>query len=133
VEVWKKIGSDFEGAEKKGVKVDIQYLENEAVFKAKWPTLLQRPNAERHLTAGAAAVMRAQAKEGFLDDIPLGPTALGVYTLSGKRPRHFRSTARPVGFPSRPARAISFFLTNKKCRKGAVGRPRTSRLGENDS
>ena len=39
VAVWNEIARDFE-AQNKGVKVDIQYLENEA-FKAKLPTLLQ--------------------------------------------------------------------------------------------
>jgi raffinose/stachyose/melibiose transport system substrate-binding protein len=39
VALWNKIGRDFE-AQNKGVKIEFQYLENEA-FKAKLPTLLQ--------------------------------------------------------------------------------------------
>src|ERR1700674_5133622 len=67
VELWNKIARDFE-AQNKGVKVDVQYLENEA-FKAKLPTLLQSEERPSVIYSWGGGVMRAQAKAGFLSDI----------------------------------------------------------------
>ena len=45
IALWDKIGKDYE-ADHKGVKIEFQYLENEA-FKAKLPTMLQSADCVR--------------------------------------------------------------------------------------
>src|ERR1700679_3719684 len=60
VDLWNKIARDFE-AQNKGVKVDVQYLENEA-FKAKLPTLLQSEERPGIIYSWGGGVMRAQPK-----------------------------------------------------------------------
>src|SRR5579862_6585239 len=67
VELWTKIARDFETANP-GVKVDLQYLENEAL-KAKLPTLLQSDDRPNLFHSWGGGVMQAQVKAGLVGDI----------------------------------------------------------------
>lgn len=76
-----------------GVKVEIQYLENEA-YKKKLTTLLQSPDRPNILYSWGGGTMRDQIKAGVIDDIsaPMDakwratfmPAALQAYTVDGK-------------------------------------------------
>lgn len=75
-----------------GVKVDVQYLENQA-YKSKLTTLLQSPERPNILYSWGGGVLREQVKAGVIEDLsaPLAgwkdrfpPTALQSYTLDGK-------------------------------------------------
>ncbi|MDQ2696576.1 MAG: extracellular solute-binding protein [Pseudomonadota bacterium] len=65
--LWKEIGSDFE-KQNPGVKIDWQYLENEA-FKAKLPTMLQSDERPDLFYSWAGGVFYDQAEAGVLRDI----------------------------------------------------------------
>jgi len=67
VGLWTKIAKDFEAANP-GVKVQLQYLENEAL-KAKLPTLLQSSDRPNLFQSWSGGVMQAQYKAGLLEDI----------------------------------------------------------------
>lgn len=76
-----------------GVKVEIQYLENES-YKKKLTTLLQSPDRPNILYSWGGGVMREQVKAGVLEDltVPMNagwkerfmPAAVQAYTLDGK-------------------------------------------------
>ena len=110
VALWKKIGSDFE-AQNKGVKVDIQYLENEA-FKAKLPTLLQsaegRPST---FYSWGGGVLRAQVKAGFLQDITAA-AAPWADTMSAPAVKAFQVDGKTYGVPFDTGEVVFFY--NKK-------------------
>ncbi len=67
VKIWEEVARDFE-AKNTGVKVDMQYLENEA-YKAKAPTLLQSRDKPHIIYSWAGGVLKAQAEAGVLEDI----------------------------------------------------------------
>ena len=76
-----------------GVKVEIQYLENES-YKKKLTTLLQSPDRPNILYSWGGGTMRDQVKAGVLEDlsVPMDakwresfmPAALQAYTVNGK-------------------------------------------------
>ena len=76
-----------------GVKVEIQYLENEA-YKKKLTTLLQSADRPNILYSWGGGVMREQVKAGVIEDlsVPMNaswrerfmPAALQAYVLDGK-------------------------------------------------
>ena len=76
-----------------GVKVEIQYLENEA-YKKKLTTLLQSADRPNILYSWGGGVMREQVKAGVIEDltVPMSagwrerfmPAALQAYVLDGK-------------------------------------------------
>jgi raffinose/stachyose/melibiose transport system substrate-binding protein len=115
-EFWKKIGRDFE-AENKGVKVDIEYLENEA-FKAKLPTLLQSAERPSIIYSWGGGVMRAQAKAGFLEDIT-AEAAPWANTLSATAVKAFQVDGKTVGIPFETG-AVDFFYNKKLFEKAGV-------------
>ena len=67
VKIWEEVARDFE-AKNPGVKVDMQYLENEA-YKAKAPTLLQSRDRPHIIYSWAGGVLKAQVAAGVLEDI----------------------------------------------------------------
>src|SRR3712207_1584069 len=67
VKIWEEVARDFE-AKNPGVKVDMQYLENEA-YKAKAPTLLQSRDRPHIIYSWAGGVLKAQVQAGVLEDI----------------------------------------------------------------
>lgn len=89
---WKDIGKQFEAANP-GVKVDIQFLENEA-YKKKLTTLLQSSDRPHIIYSWAGGVLREQVRAGVIEDISasmdatwkarFSDAAVGAYTLDGK-------------------------------------------------
>src|ERR1700722_5638692 len=116
VALWKKIASDFE-AQNKGVKVDVQYLENEA-FKAKLPTLLQSEERPSIIYSWGGGVMRAQAKAGFLSDIS-SDAAPWAGTLSATAVKAFQVDGKTVGIPFDTGE-VGFFYNKKLFDKAGV-------------
>lgn len=77
-----------------GVKVELQYLENES-FKRKLTTLLQSPDKPHIVYSWAGGVLREQVKAGVIQDIGaavdaggwrtrFGASGLQAYTVGGK-------------------------------------------------
>lgn len=80
-------------ASRPGVKVEIQYLENES-YKKKLTTLLQSPDRPNILYSWGGGVLREQVKAGVVEDLtaPMNagwkerfmPAAVQAYTLDSK-------------------------------------------------
>lgn len=80
-------------ATKPGVKVEVQYVENQA-YKAKMPTLLQSPDRPHIIYSWGGGVMREQVKAGVIEDLTAAmnqgwrerfiPSAVQSFTLDGK-------------------------------------------------
>lgn len=80
-------------ASRPGVKVEIQYLENES-YKKKLTTLLQSPDRPNILYSWGGGVLREQVKAGVIEDLsaPMNaawkerfiPAAVQAYTLDNK-------------------------------------------------
>lgn len=91
VKIWEEAVRRFE-AKNPGVKVEMQFLENEA-YKAKLPTILQSKDRPHILYSWAGGVLRTQVEAGVLDDITaavgsykdnLAPGAVEAFTIDGK-------------------------------------------------
>src|SRR5580700_2061762 len=67
IQYWKDVIAKFEKAHP-GVKVETQFLENEA-YKAKLPTLLQSSDPPDIFYSWAGGVLHAQVDSGVLRDI----------------------------------------------------------------
>ncbi len=90
---WNDIARRYEAAHP-GVKVELQYLENEA-YKKKLTTLLQSPDRPNIIYSWGGGVLREQVKAGVIEDLsPVdgrglegpfqSPAAMQAYTLNGK-------------------------------------------------
>ena len=88
---WKQIAEDY-NATHKGVKVVVDYMENEA-YKAKLPTLLQSDDRPDIIYSWAGGVMKAQVEAGYIQDISAAkpdfdkviyPAPLNAYVVNGK-------------------------------------------------
>jgi raffinose/stachyose/melibiose transport system substrate-binding protein len=91
VKIWEDVARDFE-AKNPGVRVETQFLENEA-YKAKLPSMLQSKDRPQIIYSWAGGVLKSQIEAGVLEDIaaPLGdakdylsPAAVNAFTLDGK-------------------------------------------------
>ena len=91
VKIWEEVARDFE-AKNPGVKIEMQFLENEA-YKAKAPTLLQSKDRPHIIYSWAGGVLKAQVEAGVLEDITtavgdyksnLSAAAVAAFTLDGK-------------------------------------------------
>jgi raffinose/stachyose/melibiose transport system substrate-binding protein len=91
VKIWEEVARAFE-ARNPGVKVEMQFLENEA-YKAKLPTILQSKDRPHIIYSWAGGVLKAQIEAGVLEDITaplkghgdqLAPTAVAAFTQDGK-------------------------------------------------
>ena len=91
VKIWEEVARDFE-ARTPGVKVEMQYLENEA-YKAKAPTLLQSRDRPHIIFSWAGGVLKSQVEAGVLEDITalvqdhkdkLSASAVAAFTVNGK-------------------------------------------------
>lgn len=91
VKIWEEVARKFE-AQHPGVKVEMQFLENEA-YKAKLPTILQSKDKPHILYSWAGGVLKAQIEAGVLEDItaPVGAYkdklssgAVEAFTIDGK-------------------------------------------------
>jgi raffinose/stachyose/melibiose transport system substrate-binding protein len=91
VKIWEEVARGFE-ANNLGVKVEMQFLENEA-YKAKLPTILQSKDRPHIIYSWAGGVLKAQIEAGVLEDISapmkgysdqLAPAAVAAFTQDGK-------------------------------------------------
>src|SRR5271169_6188023 len=92
IQYWKDIIAKFEKAHP-GVKVETQFLENEA-YKAKLPTLLQSSDPPHIFYSWAGGVLHAQVDSGVLQDVTAdmakgwgdtyNPAALRAFTYKDK-------------------------------------------------
>src|SRR4051794_26741612 len=92
VKVWEEVARAYEAAHP-GVKVEMQFLENEA-YKAKLPTILQSKDRPHIIYSWAGGVLKAQIEAGVLEDITesvkaggygdtIAPAALAAFTQNG--------------------------------------------------
>lgn len=91
VKIWDEVARRFE-AQNPGVKIEMQFLENEA-YKAKLPTILQSKDRPHILYSWAGGVLKAQVEAGVLEDISaavagykdnLSAGAVEAFTIDGK-------------------------------------------------
>src|SRR5215472_12974186 len=91
VKIWEEVARDFE-AKNPGVKIEMQFLENEA-YKAKLPTILQSKDRPHIIYSWAGGVLKAQVEAGVIEDITaqvkgysdqIAPAAMQAFTLDGK-------------------------------------------------
>src|SRR5882757_5095385 len=91
VKIWEEVARAYEAAHP-GVKIEMQFLENEA-YKAKLPTILQSKDRPHIIYSWAGGVMKTQIEAGVLQDIApqlkgysnqLAPAAVSAFTLDGK-------------------------------------------------
>jgi raffinose/stachyose/melibiose transport system substrate-binding protein len=90
--LWEQIAENY-NATHPGVKVTVEYLENEA-YKAKLPTLLQSEDKPDIIYSWGGGVMRAQDEAGYIMDLSAAradleknifPAALDAYSIDGKQ------------------------------------------------
>lgn len=88
---WKQIAENYNKSHP-GVKVEVEYMENEA-YKAKLPTLLQSDDRPDIIYSWAGGVMDAQIAAGYIEDISaykpefektVYAAPLGAYVVDGK-------------------------------------------------
>jgi raffinose/stachyose/melibiose transport system substrate-binding protein len=91
VKIWEEGARDFE-AKNPGVKIEMQFLENEA-YKAKLPSMLQSKDRPHIIYSWAGGVLKSQIEAGVLEDITaptagykdnLAQAAVNAFTLDGK-------------------------------------------------
>ena len=107
LEVWKQIGADFE-KQNPGVKIDWQFLENEA-FKAKLPTTLQSKERPDLFFSWAGGVFYEQARAGVLRDITSFIEGEWAATLSPAGVRAFTYEGKVYGAPMKTVLEILWF------------------------
>ena len=91
VKIWDEVARAYEAAHP-GVKVEMQFLENEA-YKAKLPTILQSKDRPHVIYSWAGGVLKAQIEAGVLEDITdqvkgysdtITPAALAAFTQNDR-------------------------------------------------
>lgn len=91
VKLWEEAARAYEAAHP-GVKVEMQFLENES-YKAKLPTMLQSKDRPHIIYSWSGGVLKAQIEAGVLDDIAdqvkghadtIAPAALAAFTQNGR-------------------------------------------------
>lgn len=91
VKIWEEVARAYEAAHP-GVKIDMQFLENEA-YKAKLPTILQSKDRPHIIYSWSGGVLKAQVEAGVLEDITdqvkgysdtITPAALAAFTQNGR-------------------------------------------------
>jgi raffinose/stachyose/melibiose transport system substrate-binding protein len=91
VKIWEEVARNFE-AKTPGVRVEMQFLENEA-YKAKLPTILQSRERPHIIYSWAGGVLKAQIEAGVVEDISaqvkgysdqIAPAAMSAFTFDGK-------------------------------------------------
>jgi raffinose/stachyose/melibiose transport system substrate-binding protein len=115
LEVWKQIGAEFE-KQNPGVKIDWQFLENEA-FKAKLPTTLQSKERPDLFYSWAGGVFYDQARAGVLKDITKSMEGEWAATLSPAGVKAFTYDGKVYGAPMKTSLEILWY--NKELLKKA--------------
>src|SRR5258708_19840993 len=68
VKIWEEVARDFEAGHP-GVKIEMQFLENEA-YKAKLPTILQSKDRPHTIYSWAGGVLKSQIDAGAPPNLP---------------------------------------------------------------
>ncbi len=113
---WQQMGDNF-AAEHPGVKVDVQYLENEA-FKAKLPTLLQSDDRPDIIYSWAGGVMEAQIEAGYIKDISDARADLEKTIYEGPL-NAYRVNGKQYGIPVELS-LVSFYYNKALVEKAGV-------------
>jgi raffinose/stachyose/melibiose transport system substrate-binding protein len=113
--LWKQIGAEFE-KQNPGVKIDWQFLENEA-FKAKLPTTLQSKDRPDLFYSWAGGVFYDQARAGVLKDITKSMEGEWAATLSPAGVKAFTYDGKVYGAPMKTSLEILWY--NKELLKKA--------------
>ena len=91
VKIWDEVARAYEAAHP-GVKIEMQFLENEA-YKAKLPTILQSKDRPHIIYSWAGGVLKAQIEAGVLEEITdqvkgysdtVTPAALAAFTQNSR-------------------------------------------------
>jgi raffinose/stachyose/melibiose transport system substrate-binding protein len=91
VKIWEETARAFE-AKNPGVKVEMQFLENEA-YKAKLPTILQSKDRPHIIYSWSGGVLKSQIEAGVIEDITdqvkgysdqVTPAALAAFSQGGR-------------------------------------------------
>jgi raffinose/stachyose/melibiose transport system substrate-binding protein len=91
VKIWDEVARAYEAAHP-GVKVEMQFLENEA-YKAKLPTILQSKDRPHIIYSWAGGVLKTQIEAGVLEEITdqvkgysdtITPAALAAFTQNSR-------------------------------------------------
>lgn len=114
---FKQVAEDFE-AKNKGVKVEIQILENEA-YKAKLTTLLQSSDKPHIIYSWGGGVMQAQIKAGVLQDIDAPMAAGWGDSLSAGAVDAFRFQGKVWGAPMLMSQ-VGFYYNKALFQKAGV-------------
>jgi len=106
VKIWQQAARDFE-QQHPGVKVEVNYLENEA-YKAKLPTMLQSADRPQIIYSWSGGVMRAQERAGYLQDVTAA-AAPGLERFSGPAVRAFQIDGKTYGLPLQLSEVVFFY------------------------
>jgi raffinose/stachyose/melibiose transport system substrate-binding protein len=91
VKIWDEVARAYEAAHP-GVKIEMQFLENEA-YKAKLPTILQSKDRPHIIYSWAGGVLKTQIEAGVLEEITdqvkgysdtITPAALAAFTQNSR-------------------------------------------------
>ena len=116
-DIWKSAADEFEKSHP-GVKVQFEYLENEA-FKAKLPTLLQSKDKPSVFHSWGGGVMKEQVQAGICQDIT---SAIGGEFKDSFYPagvQNFIVDGKSYGLPNDVA-PIVFWYNKELCQKAGV-------------
>jgi len=118
IAIWQEAAQEFEKSNP-GVKVEFDYLENEA-FKAKLPTLLQSKDRPSMFHSWGGGVMIEQIKAGVCQDITSGISAGGFKdTFYPAGVQNFTYEGKTYGLPNDVA-PIVFWYNKELCQKAGL-------------
>ena len=109
------------------MKVEIQYLENEA-YKKKLTTLLQSPDRPHIIYSWGGGVLREQVKAGVIEDITAPMDAAWKATLQPGRDQAYTIERQVYGVPMQTSQ-VGFFYNKDLFAKAGVDAQRDQDLG----
>ncbi|OHV76961.1 extracellular solute-binding protein [Rhizobium sp. LCM 4573] len=120
VKVWQDIIDKYQ-AEHPGVKIEMQFLENEA-FKAKLPTLLQSSDAPDFFYSWGGGVLKQQQATGALKDITEAMNADGGAWVKTYNPAAVKGLTFDGKMSAVPFKmsTVSFFYNKENFAKAGV-------------
>jgi raffinose/stachyose/melibiose transport system substrate-binding protein len=117
VKLWEETARAFE-ASHPGVKVEMQFLENEA-YKAKLPTILQSKDRPHIIYSWAGGVLKTQIEAGVIEDITDQVKGPYADTINAAALGAFSRDGRIYGLPIALSQ-VGFFYNKDLMAKGGV-------------
>ncbi len=114
---WNDIARKYEAAHP-GVKIDVQYLENEA-YKKKLTTLLQSPDRPQIIYSWGGGVMREQIKAGVLEDLTAAMDDAWKRRFAAAGVQAYTVDGHVWGVPMHTSQ-VGFFYNKELCAKAGV-------------